>query len=184
MHEPIRAEIRGNIYHAGAISATSLSSLCLQLLKAGYDPDASVEAYRDGRSVWDIRAVAIRAAAAQARGCDDDLDGAGTTPRRKSLTSDASAAQSGGLQKGPPIYKAENLIWHGFKLRLRSSNRDLAIIRPDAATNLFRVHLAPDHITDLLNLVRAKDAAVGLALAILNREDLHKRQRTRRKVAA
>jgi hypothetical protein len=79
MSEPIHAEIRGGAYHVGTISAVTLPSLCLLLLKAGYDPDAPVEAYRDGPQ-WDIRAVTIRGAAAQARGYNDDIDGGGVMP--------------------------------------------------------------------------------------------------------
>jgi hypothetical protein len=43
------------------------------------------------------------------------------------------------------------------------------------------VHIAPDHVTDLVNLTRAKDAAVGLTLAMLNGEVGYRRQRRPRR---
>jgi hypothetical protein len=65
--EVIRAEIVDGAYRIADITAASLRHLCAQLLAAGYDPDASVECYRPGRTEWDIRARSIRAAPLEAR---------------------------------------------------------------------------------------------------------------------
>ena len=54
------------------------------------------------------------------------------------------------------------------RLRL-VTGRLLASIEPDGNwVGMFRVRL-PDHLTDMVNLTRAKDAAIGLALGDLNR---------------
>jgi hypothetical protein len=63
MIEVIRAEIIGDNYQVGDITTGSLPGLCIKLLAAGFDPEASVECYRPGREAWYIRANSIRAAA-------------------------------------------------------------------------------------------------------------------------
>jgi hypothetical protein len=64
-------------------------------------------------------------------------------------------------------YGFQNVRWDGYQLRL-ASGRLLATIEPDAQTDLYRVRMPDGHVTDLLNLSRAKDAATTLALAALN----------------
>jgi hypothetical protein len=67
------------------------------------------------------------------------------------------------------IYGAEDTRWEGRRLRL-ASGRLLATIEPDAQwAGLYRTRFPDGRLTDLLNLTRAKDAAVSLALAGLNR---------------
>jgi len=69
------------------------------------------------------------------------------------------------------MYDRQDLIWDGKQLRLLS-NRGVvfAIIEPDqTCPGLWRVRLPGGHLTDTVNLSRAKDAAASLALAILNR---------------
>jgi hypothetical protein len=177
VREAVRAEIdTEGRYRVGSFAAVTLHRLCVQLLEAGYSPDASVECYRSGRPTWDIRARSIGAAAAEARteaeGAAREVD----TPSPKERTSAAPASQSGPCQTPSPVLTAGNLVWDGLRLRLRSSNRELAVLKPDAEyPSLFRVHIAPDHVTDILNLTRARDAAVGLTLAMLNGEVAHKR---------
>jgi hypothetical protein len=69
-------------------------------------------------------------------------------------------------------YGAADLRWDGNQLRL-PSGRVLATIEPDTDwPGLWRVHLPGAGLSDLVNRTRAKDAAVSLALASLNR-DLH-----------
>jgi hypothetical protein len=69
-------------------------------------------------------------------------------------------------------YRARELKWHGRQLKLGS--RLLATIEPDGTWDgMFRVRLPSGHVTDMVNLTRAKDAATSLALADLNR---HARQ--------
>ena len=56
----------------------------------------------------------------------------------------------------------------GRSLRL-NSGRLLATVEPDANwPKMFRVRLASGYLTDMVNISRAKDAAVCLALAELN----------------
>ena len=69
------------------------------------------------------------------------------------------------------MYDRQDLIWDGKQLRLLS-NRGVvfATIEPDqTCPGLWRVRLPGGHLTDTVNLSRAKDAAASLALAILNR---------------
>ena len=67
------------------------------------------------------------------------------------------------------MYERHNLIWHGNRLRLFSSRRVLASIEPEQTwPGMWRVRLSNGHLTDMVNLSRAKDAAASLALAALN----------------
>jgi hypothetical protein len=66
------------------------------------------------------------------------------------------------------MYDRHDLRWDGPRLRLRSG-RLLATIVPDPEWNgMWRVHLPDGHVSDMVNLTRAKDAALSLALALLN----------------
>jgi hypothetical protein len=69
------------------------------------------------------------------------------------------------------MYERPDLIWIGRRLRLFSrSGRVLASIEPDRAwPGMWRVRLPDGHLTDMVNLSRARDAAASLALAALNR---------------
>jgi hypothetical protein len=65
-------------------------------------------------------------------------------------------------------YGCQDIRWEGHRLRL-STGRLLATVEPDALwAGIFRVRFRDGHLTDLINLTRAKDAAVSLALADLN----------------
>ena len=68
------------------------------------------------------------------------------------------------------MYERPDLIWNGRRLRLFSrSGRVLASIEPDRAwPGMWRVRLPDGHLTDMVNLSRAKDAAASHALATLN----------------
>jgi hypothetical protein len=65
-------------------------------------------------------------------------------------------------------YRQKDLRWDGRKLRL-NSGRLLATVEPDAKwSEMYRVRLPDGQLTDMVNLTRAKDAAVHLVLADLN----------------
>jgi hypothetical protein len=69
------------------------------------------------------------------------------------------------------MYERHDLKWQGNQLRLRSG-RLLATIVPDADNPfLWRVRLPRAGLSDdAVNLARARDAAVSLALANVNRD--------------
>ena len=99
-------------------------------------------------------------------------------PRKASPRASTGLADSS--KKLPVAYRAVNLIWDGLNLRLRASERVLAVLKCDPAhPSLYRV-CALDHVSELLNLTRAKDAAVSFALAALNGEAAVKQQKQRR----
>ena len=60
------------------------------------------------------------------------------------------------------------VVGHGS---LRNTGRVVAIVVPDDKwPDMFRARLVGGDISDMANLTRAKDAAVCLALAALNRQ--------------
>jgi hypothetical protein len=66
------------------------------------------------------------------------------------------------------VYSYVDLKWRGRELRLKSG-RLLATVEPDGKwVGMFRVRLPNGHLTDMVNLSRAKDAAISLACADLN----------------
>lgn len=67
------------------------------------------------------------------------------------------------------VYNVNAVAWEGRQLGL-NGGRVLATVKPDSAwPGLWRVHLSDGSVTDMVNLTRAKDAAVSLALGLLNR---------------
>ena len=65
-------------------------------------------------------------------------------------------------------YCRHDLRWRGNLLRLHSG-RLLAKIEPDARwPGMWRIRTPDGICTDMVNLSRAKDAAIGLVLAKLN----------------
>jgi hypothetical protein len=61
-----------------------------------------------------------------------------------------------------------DLRWQRNRLRLHTG-RLVASIEPDEASpGMWRVQLTAGHRTDMVNLTRARDAAVTLSLASLN----------------
>jgi hypothetical protein len=70
------------------------------------------------------------------------------------------------------MYAYRDLQWVGTTLRLRRTRRLLATIVPDADNPfLWRVRLPRAGLSDdAVNLARAREAAVSLALANLNRD--------------
>jgi hypothetical protein len=66
------------------------------------------------------------------------------------------------------IYGRGDLKWDGRELRLKTG-RLLAAIEPDVTwVGMFRVRLRNGDLTDMVNLIRAKDAAISMALTDLN----------------
>jgi hypothetical protein len=65
-------------------------------------------------------------------------------------------------------YRQKDLRWDSRELRL-NSGRLLATVEPDAKwPAMYRVRLPDGQLTDMVNLTRAKDAAMHLVLADLN----------------
>jgi len=70
---------------------------------------------------------------------------------------------------GGHVYGQVDLKWDGLQLRLKSG-RLLATVEWDSKyPEMCRVRLPGGHLTDMVNLTRAKDAAVSLALTELNK---------------
>jgi hypothetical protein len=66
------------------------------------------------------------------------------------------------------MYDRHDLRWDGHRLRLRSG-RLLATIVPNPDWDgMWRVRMPNGDASDMVNLTRAKDAALSLALASLN----------------
>jgi hypothetical protein len=66
------------------------------------------------------------------------------------------------------IFGCQDIRWGGHRLRLLTG-RLLATVEPDAQwAGVYRVRFPDGRSTDIVNLSRAKDAAVSLALAELN----------------
>ena len=66
------------------------------------------------------------------------------------------------------VYGCQDIRWDGHRLRLLTG-RLIATVEPDARwAGMYRVRLPGGHLTDTVNLSRAKDAAVSLALSELN----------------
>jgi hypothetical protein len=67
-----------------------------------------------------------------------------------------------------PSSTKDCLMWHGDRLLLRAGRRLLSAIEPDSEwPGMWRVRLPDDHLSDMANRTRAKDAAQLLALATL-----------------
>jgi hypothetical protein len=66
-------------------------------------------------------------------------------------------------------YGCADLVWDGLQLRLGSvRGRVLATVEPDSKwPGMYRVHHA-GQLSDMVNLTRAKDAAISIALSQLN----------------
>jgi hypothetical protein len=74
------------------------------------------------------------------------------------------------LKKLHRLYGRQDIRWDGRLLRL-STGRLLATVERDAQwAGMYRVRLPGRPLTDMLNLTRAKDAAISLALSALNNE--------------
>jgi hypothetical protein len=66
------------------------------------------------------------------------------------------------------IYGRGDLKWKDRELRL-VTGRLLATVEPDTKwAGMHRVRLPDGHVTDMVNISRAKDAAISLALTDLN----------------
>ena len=68
------------------------------------------------------------------------------------------------------VCSRRDLVWDDKQLRLHSiRGRALAAIEPDREwPGMWRVRMPNGHLTDTVNLPRAKDAAASLALGVLN----------------
>jgi hypothetical protein len=73
------------------------------------------------------------------------------------------------------ITSASELVWRksGHRFTLHFHNRGpvlLAVVPDDACPSMWRVRRPDSRLSDMVNLARAKDAAVSIALGILNRK--------------
>jgi hypothetical protein len=66
------------------------------------------------------------------------------------------------------MYDRHDLRWDGHRLRLRSGRLLAAIVADPDWAGMWRVHMPKGNLSDLVNLTRAKDTALSLALASLN----------------
>ena len=67
------------------------------------------------------------------------------------------------------VYSSRDLEWHGDVLSL--GRRGVACVVPDDQwPHMWRVRMPDGRLTDMVNRTRAKDAAIALALASLNRK--------------
>ena len=68
------------------------------------------------------------------------------------------------------VCSRRDLVWDDKQLRLHSiRGRVLAAVEPDRDwPGMWRVRMPDGHLTDILNLSRAKDTAASLALGVLN----------------
>jgi hypothetical protein len=72
------------------------------------------------------------------------------------------------LKKSHRVYGLQDIRWEGHRLLL-STGRLLATVEPDSHwAGMYRVRFSDGHLTDMVNLSRAKDAALALALTNLN----------------
>ena len=76
-------------------------------------------------------------------------------------------------EKGLPrmrLYATHELVWDGVTLRLGTKHgRVLALVESHTVwPGLWRVRMPDGHFSDMVNLTRAKDAALSLALVVLN----------------
>jgi hypothetical protein len=69
------------------------------------------------------------------------------------------------------FYRYADVRWEGRQLRLLSGRLLATVERDREWPTVYRVHFPDGRLTDLVNLTRAKDAAVALALASLNATD-------------
>jgi len=69
------------------------------------------------------------------------------------------------------IFGRQDIKWDGLRLRL-CTGRLLATVEDDAEwAGMYRVRLASGYLTDMVNLTRAKDAAISLVLTKLNSQE-------------
>ena len=72
------------------------------------------------------------------------------------------------MTKSHRTYGLQDIHWEGHRLRL-STGRLLATVEPDRHwAGMYRVRFRDGLLTDMVNLTRAKDAAIALALTNLN----------------
>jgi hypothetical protein len=103
--------------------------------------------------------------------------GAPTTPVKKfSNINELEAAKTGSSTgiRAPAALRGRScdindLMWDRMTLRRRRGDRVMATIVPDKTwPGMWRVRMRDGHLTDMVNLTRAKDAAQLSALAVLN----------------
>jgi hypothetical protein len=66
------------------------------------------------------------------------------------------------------MYDRHDLRWDGHRLRLRSGRLLATIVADPNWDDMWRVRMPKGNVSDMVNLTRAKDTALSLALASLN----------------
>lgn len=67
-------------------------------------------------------------------------------------------------------WRSDDFTWRNAALYPRGGTHPIVTLCP-TANHLWRVVLPSGHVSDEVNLGRAKDAAVAIALRILNRQE-------------
>jgi len=76
----------------------------------------------------------------------------------------------------PHQYQYKDFSWKGQKLYLGSKLMPVKLMQDEKWPQMWRVLHPNGTISDMVNLTRAKDAAVSVALAVLNKPPLHVKQ--------
>ena len=67
------------------------------------------------------------------------------------------------------VFGHEDIRWRDHQLRLLTGRLLATVVLDNRYAGMYRVRLPDGRVTDIVNLSRAKDAAIALALANLNR---------------
>ena len=76
----------------------------------------------------------------------------------------------------PGNYRSQDLQWKGQKLYLGSKLMPVKLVQSSVWPLMWRVQHPNGTLSDMVNLTRAKDAAISVTLAILNKPALHVKQ--------
>jgi len=68
------------------------------------------------------------------------------------------------------IFGHQDIKWDGLRLRLCTGRLLATVQADDRWAGMYRVLLSDGHLTDMVNLARAKDAAISLAITELNKK--------------
>jgi hypothetical protein len=72
----------------------------------------------------------------------------------------------------PTVYGRNNFVWDGLTLRVGKRGKVVAQVVPDPDfQRMYRVRLPDGHLSDMCNLTRAKDAALSLAAAAIDKRE-------------
>jgi hypothetical protein len=78
---------------------------------------------------------------------------------------------NGGLPHMARVYGRGELVWEGNNLRLGRGRKLSEIVQDSKYPNMWRVRHPNGSLSDMVNRTRAKDAAVTVAIMILNGQE-------------